>query len=162
MYVPRATYSFSTSFCAVPAMRSCGTPCFCPTTAYIATSTDAGALIVIEVLTWSSGMPSNIVSMSASVSIATPPFPTSPSARPGARVLADRPEPPAVHRRLHPAGIRVLTRVADVVVVVDVSRVDRRVQRPRLHGRRAEVRVVALTAALLRLGVGLPDPALAF
>src|SRR6266542_956480 len=79
MYVPRATYSVRTSFCAVPETRSCGTPCFCPTTAYIATSTEAGALMVIDVETWSSGMPSNIVSMSASVSIATPTFPTSPS-----------------------------------------------------------------------------------
>src|SRR3990170_4836818 len=78
MYVPRATYSLSTSFCAVPAIRSCGTPCFCPTTAYMATSTAAGALIVIDVLTWSRGIPSNIVSMSCRVSIATPTLPTSP------------------------------------------------------------------------------------
>ena len=41
----------------------------------------AGALIVIETLTWSSGIPENSVSMSSSVSIATPSRPTSPSER---------------------------------------------------------------------------------
>ena len=71
-------YSLSTSFWTVPWILSFGTPCFCPTTAYIATSTAAGALIVIEVLTWSRGIPSNTVSMSCSVSIATPTLPTSP------------------------------------------------------------------------------------
>ncbi len=40
----------------------------------------AGALIVIDVETSSSGMPSNSTSMSASESIATPTLPTSPSA----------------------------------------------------------------------------------
>ena len=80
MYVPRATYSFSTSFCAVPMMSPAGTPCFSATTMYIATSTAAGALIVIDVLTRSSGIPSNMSSMSASESIATPTCPTSASA----------------------------------------------------------------------------------
>ena len=41
----------------------------------------AGALIVIDTLTSSSGIPSNSVSMSSSVSIATPSRPTSPSER---------------------------------------------------------------------------------
>ncbi len=41
----------------------------------------AGALIVIDTLTWSSGMPANSVSMSSSESIATPSRPTSPSER---------------------------------------------------------------------------------
>ena len=41
----------------------------------------AGALIVIDTLTSSSGMPANSVSMSARVSIATPSRPTSPSER---------------------------------------------------------------------------------
>jgi hypothetical protein len=41
----------------------------------------AGPLIVIETETWSSGIPSNSVSMSASEEIATPHFPTSPSER---------------------------------------------------------------------------------
>ena len=39
------------------------------------------ALIVIEVVTRSSGMPSVSVSMSSSEEMATPTFPTSPSAR---------------------------------------------------------------------------------
>ena len=39
----------------------------------------AGALIVIDVVTSSSGMPSNRISMSSSVETATPSRPTSPS-----------------------------------------------------------------------------------
>ena len=81
MNVPRATYSFRTSFCAVPETFSRGTPCLSATATYIATRIGAGALIVIDVETRSSGMPSNTVSMSASESIATPTWPTSPSAR---------------------------------------------------------------------------------
>ncbi len=57
-----------------------GTPCFSATTMYIATSTDAGALMVIDVDTRSSGMPANISSMSASESMATPTWPISASA----------------------------------------------------------------------------------
>jgi len=45
---------------------------------YIASSTLAGALMVIDVDTSSSGMPSNTCSKSASVSMATPDLPTSP------------------------------------------------------------------------------------
>ena len=41
----------------------------------------AGALIVIDAVTSSSGIPANSVSMSASVSTATPSRPTSPSER---------------------------------------------------------------------------------
>ena len=41
----------------------------------------AGPLIVIDVDTWSSGIPSNNTSMSASDEIATPVLPTSPSER---------------------------------------------------------------------------------
>ena len=81
MKVPRATYSFRTSFCAVPEIVPRATPCLSPTATYIATSTGAGALIVIEVEIRSRGMPSNSVSMSASESIATPTLPTSPAAR---------------------------------------------------------------------------------
>ena len=75
MKVPRATYSFSTSFWAVPETFSRGTPCLSATATYIATRIGAGALIVIEVETRSSGIPSNTVSMSASESIATPDLP---------------------------------------------------------------------------------------
>ena len=79
--MPRETYSLSTSFCAVPRICDASRPCRSAATAYIATSTAAGALIVIDVDTASSGMPSNIASMSASESMATPTRPTSPSAR---------------------------------------------------------------------------------
>ena len=48
---------------------------------YIASSVDAVALIVIDVDTLSSGMPSSSACMSSTVSIATPTRPTSPSAR---------------------------------------------------------------------------------
>ena len=81
MYVPRATYSLSTSFCAVPRTDPAGTPCSSAATTYMATSTGAGALIVIEVETRSSGMPSKSAATSSSVSIATPTRPTSPSER---------------------------------------------------------------------------------
>ena len=75
MNVPRATYSFSTSFWAVPETFSRATPCLSATATYIATRTGAGALIVIDVETRSRGMPSNTVSMSARESIATPTWP---------------------------------------------------------------------------------------
>ena len=47
---------------------------------YIAQITDAGPLMVIEVVTRSSGMPSSRVSMSTSEETATPHLPNSPSA----------------------------------------------------------------------------------
>jgi len=50
------------------------------TAIYIASSTDAGAFIVIDVDTLSNGIPSNSISISARESIQTPTFPTSPSA----------------------------------------------------------------------------------
>ena len=50
------------------------------TASSIASRIDAGALIVIETVTVSSGMPSKSVSMSAIESIATPTLPTSPRA----------------------------------------------------------------------------------
>ncbi len=81
MYVPRATYSLSTSFWTVPITASAATPWRCAATMYIATSTGAGALMVIEVLTASSGMSLNSSSMSATESMATPTCPTSPAAR---------------------------------------------------------------------------------
>ena len=80
MYVPRAMYSLSTSFCAVPVTTFAAWPCFSAATMYIATRIAAGALIVIEVEISSSGMSVKSISMSASESIATPTWPTSPSA----------------------------------------------------------------------------------
>ena len=73
-------YSFSTSFWIVPVSWPDGTPCSSPTVWYISSSTAAGALIVIDVDTVPSGMPSNRVRMSATESMATPTLPTSPCA----------------------------------------------------------------------------------
>ena len=52
--------------------------CFSARATYIANNIDAGALIVIDVLTLSKGIPSKRISMSIKESIATPTFPTSP------------------------------------------------------------------------------------
>ena len=54
-------------------------PCFSATTRYIAHSTDAGELMVIETVVFSRSMPPNRISMSSSESMATPHLPTSPS-----------------------------------------------------------------------------------
>ena len=80
MKVPREEYSFRMSFWMVPRSFSVGIPCFSATARYMARSTAAGALMVMEVLTWSRGMPLNRISMSWSESMATPTLPTSPMA----------------------------------------------------------------------------------
>ena len=67
--MPRLTYSFSTSFWAVPRICDGSRPWRPQATWYIATSTAAGALIVIDVDTSSSGIPSNIASTSDAESI---------------------------------------------------------------------------------------------
>ena len=74
-------YSFRMSFCTVPRSRDGATPCCSATSSYSSSSSDAGALIVIDVDTSPSGMPPRRIVMSASESIATPVRPTSPSAR---------------------------------------------------------------------------------
>ena len=56
MYVPRAMYSFRMSFWIVPRSSFGATPCCLPTAMYIASSTAAGALIVMLVLTLFSGI----------------------------------------------------------------------------------------------------------
>ena len=60
-----ATYSLRMSFWIVPSRAARGTPFFSAATMYIAQIGAAGALIVIEVLTRSSGRPSRSASMSA-------------------------------------------------------------------------------------------------
>lgn len=80
MYVPRAMYSFSTSFWIVPVSLSALTPCSSATSWYRSSSSAAGALIVIDVDTLSSGIPPNSTRMSSIESIATPTLPTSPCA----------------------------------------------------------------------------------
>ncbi len=78
--MPRATYSLSTSFWIVPPSFANGMPRRRATASTKASRTEAGALIVIETVTWSSGIPSKSVSTSAMVSMATPTLPTSPRA----------------------------------------------------------------------------------
>ena len=68
------------SFWSVPSRTARGTRWVSATAMYIANSTAAGELIVIEVETLSSGIPSNKLSMSSTVSMATPSRPTSPIA----------------------------------------------------------------------------------
>ncbi len=75
-------YSFNISFWMVPLNLSLDTPCFSATAMYIANKTLAGALMVIDVLTLSKGIPLNNISMSFNESMATPTFPTSPSDNP--------------------------------------------------------------------------------
>jgi hypothetical protein len=76
--LPRATYSFSTSFWTVPRNLSGATPCSSPTSSYSSSRIAAGALIVIEVDTSSSGISLKQIRMSSIVSMATPVRPTSP------------------------------------------------------------------------------------
>ncbi len=75
-----AMYSLRMSFCSVPPSLAIGTPCFSAAAMYIAQMTGAGLLMVIEVVTWSSGMSLKRISMSASEETATPHLPNSPSA----------------------------------------------------------------------------------
>jgi hypothetical protein len=79
MYVPRAMYSLRMSFCVVPPIRSSATPCFFATATYIARRIAAVALMVIDVVTLSSGMPAKSCSRSSRLEIETPTFPTSPA-----------------------------------------------------------------------------------
>ena len=73
-----AMNSLRMSFCRVPPTCSQLTPCFSATTKYIASRMAAGELMVIEVVTSPSGIPSKRVSMSANESTATPQWPISP------------------------------------------------------------------------------------
>src|ERR1051325_5802529 len=75
MYSFCAMYSLRMSFCVVPEIFFQSAPCFSATTRYIAHSTEAGELMVIEVVTCSTGMASNSVSISASELTATPHLP---------------------------------------------------------------------------------------
>ena len=88
MYVPRATYSLRMSFCTVPDRARSGTPCRRATATYSASRMIAVALMVIDVDTRSSGMPSNSSAMSSRLSIATPTRPTSPCGQRVVRVVA--------------------------------------------------------------------------
>ena len=82
-------YSFRMSFCTVPASRARFAPCCLATATYSASRMAAVELMVIEVETRSSGMPSKSVCMSSSESMATPTLPTSPCASAMIGVHAD-------------------------------------------------------------------------
>jgi len=56
MNVPRAMYSFSTSFWIVPPSFDVSAPCSSAASSYMSSSIAAGALMVIEVVTCSSGI----------------------------------------------------------------------------------------------------------
>jgi proline racemase len=76
-----AMNSLRMSFWIVPDRRCQSAPCRSATTRYMAKITAAGELIVIDVVTSASAIPSNSRSMSASVATLTPHLPTSPSDR---------------------------------------------------------------------------------
>ena len=79
MYSFCAMYSLRMSFWSVPDSVDQSRPCRSATTRYMAKTIAAGELIVIDVVTASSAIPSNNRSMSASEPTLTPHFPTSPS-----------------------------------------------------------------------------------
>ena len=71
-------YSFRISVCTVPLNSLIGMLFFIATEAYIAVKIEAGALIVIDVLTSLNGISLNNISISFSEEILHPHFPTSP------------------------------------------------------------------------------------
>ena len=79
MYSFCAMYSFKMSFWSVPESCFQSAPCFSATARYIAQMIAAGELMVMEVVTFASGILSKSTSMSASELMATPHLPTSPS-----------------------------------------------------------------------------------
>ena len=74
-------YSFKISFCIVPLNLDWSTPCDLAVAIYIANIIAAVALIVMDVLTWSIGIPLNKSCMSRTLQIGTPTLPTSPLAK---------------------------------------------------------------------------------
>jgi hypothetical protein len=74
-------YSLRMSFWIVPRSFSDGTPWRSAAAMRKQYRMIAGPLMVMETETWSNGMPSNKVCMSATLEMATPHFPTSPSDR---------------------------------------------------------------------------------
>ena len=73
----------------VPLILSAGTPCLLATAIYRHSRMEAVALMVMEVLTLSRGIPLNRASMSRRLLTGTPTLPTSPRARGVVGVVAD-------------------------------------------------------------------------
>ena len=80
MYVPRAMYSLRMSFWTVPPSRSRGMPRRSATATTMAIRMGAVALMVMEVVTLSSGRSASRTSMSSMELTGTPTRPTSPAA----------------------------------------------------------------------------------
>ena len=98
-----AMYSLKMSVWRVPSSSAMVAPWRSAATRYMANSIGAGPEMVIEVVSSSSGRPSNRISMSATESTATPQWPTSPrergssESRPirvGMSKATERPPPP--------------------------------------------------------------------
>src|SRR6202040_2716179 len=75
MYSFCAMYSFRISFWRVPDRRDQSAPCCSATARYMAHTTAAGELMVMETVTSPSGMPRNRISMSSSDEIDAPHLP---------------------------------------------------------------------------------------
>ena len=97
-------YSLKMSVCSVPLSLDVSAPCRSAATTYMQKIGTAGPLIVIDVVVEARSMPSKRTSMSAAESMATPQWPTSPSARSssesrpisvGMSNATDRPPPPS-------------------------------------------------------------------
>ena len=73
--------SLRMSFWMVPESAARATPCSSPATMKLASTGITAPFIVIDTLTFSSGMPSKSTFMSSTESIATPALPTSPTTR---------------------------------------------------------------------------------
>ncbi len=73
--------SLRMSFCTVPVSLARGTPCSSPATMNMASTGMIAPFMVIDTLISPSGIPSNRIFMSSTLSIATPALPTSPTTR---------------------------------------------------------------------------------
>ena len=73
-----AMYSLRMSAWSVPPSAERGTPCCSATAMYMQSATIAEALMVIDVVTFESGMPAKSTSKSRKDETATPSLPTSP------------------------------------------------------------------------------------
>src|SRR6266536_1226579 len=105
-----AMYSLRQSFWMVPPSAASGMPRSSAAARYIAHTIEAGPLIVIDVVTWSSGIRSNRMRMSASE-------------------LTHRPEPSPIHRWMDAAGVGEGTGQAEVTLGIEVPEVVGRVER---------------------------------
>ena len=81
MYSFWAMNSLRMSFWMVPPSLSREAPCFSARAMYMAQMMAAGLLMVMDVVIWSSVIPSKRVSMSANEETATPQVPNSPAPR---------------------------------------------------------------------------------